>query len=405
MNGIEQILRAGRPDVVTNEAGDVLARAVALLISFVQRCQGVGDHVGRCVRFIQQPHERADDQLVSQLAERLRHRRPEESVVEQRHQARRDTRIANARQGFDGRKSEKELAARRDLHEHGRRFCRGERTQRFNGVKLHVVIGIVEGADEGRHGAAVAALPKNQGRLSSQVHIRILQTGDERFDDVDLGGREKIEEAAENIEIAVLFAQRVHQRLDDQRRVLGEAVNRGPPPAPVVIGEGQAQGTGAARSSCPRCRHQPCPSLTMSAFHATGHVFDGHGDAGEAAVFPHRSDGDPLLHLLRRARWIRRWARYQIPVQRRREHFDGPAGCDALKNRQHSTLFELRHDRGDRAIQGMLRPDSCDLLEKPVPGTHHQIGVGREHAEERPGRRHGTRVSCRGTAGAGPLVP
>ena len=83
LHRIQDRLRAGGADAATHQRGDVVAGAVAALVAIVQAGQRVGDHFGRRVGRVEQPHQRHGHVLVAELAERLDHRRAQQLVGEQ----------------------------------------------------------------------------------------------------------------------------------------------------------------------------------------------------------------------------------------------------------------------------------------------------------------------------------
>ena len=219
------------------DAGDLLAGSVPIFIPFVEAGQRIGHHLGRRVRLVQQLQQREHDELVAQPAERLRHRRAQQLVVEQGHQPWGDARIPQPRQRLDRRKRQEEIAALGDLRQPLHRVAGMERPERFDGMKPDVDVGIVECADQRRHGAAVTAFAEDQGGLDPQVDVVAGQAADERIDHIDVGHRQQIQHAAEDAEVAMLLAQRTHQRVHDRRPLPGEPADGALTISPLVRAE------------------------------------------------------------------------------------------------------------------------------------------------------------------------
>ena len=78
-----------------HDVRDVIAGAVAILVSLPHAGQPVGDHLGGAVRLVQQLHQRDHHDFVAELAEGFGHDRAQPVVLEQRHQLRRDAEVAN----------------------------------------------------------------------------------------------------------------------------------------------------------------------------------------------------------------------------------------------------------------------------------------------------------------------
>ena len=186
---------------------------------------------------------------------------------------------------MDGRERLKEITAAGNREQPVCGLGRTQCAERLHGMEPDVRIGIIERAYQSRDRAAIAALPENQRRLDPQIDIVFAQERDDRLDDIDFGGREEIEHAAEDVEIVVLFPKRLDEGVDDGGAGAREFANGGVPRTPVLIAE-------------PSCQ------LRRGAFAlgARRDVFDGDRHARDAPVFPHGTDRDALAHMRRRGR-------------------------------------------------------------------------------------------------------
>ena len=84
-------------------------------------------------------------------------------------------------------------------------------------------------------GAAIAALAEDQRRLNPKVDVVVVRQPISGSIDVDVADRQQIQHAAEDVEVAVLLAQRPHQRVHDRRAPARRAWPRrcgGPPVLP-----------------------------------------------------------------------------------------------------------------------------------------------------------------------------
>ena len=79
VRGIQQILGTRRRHMPAHDLGDVIARAVATLVSFPHAAQRIGARLGGAARLVQHLHERHYDQFVAELAQGFRHDRAKPS--------------------------------------------------------------------------------------------------------------------------------------------------------------------------------------------------------------------------------------------------------------------------------------------------------------------------------------
>ena len=150
--------------------------------------------------------------------------------------------------------------------------------------------------------APVAAFAEDERRLNPQVRRRRpSRQRDERLDDVDVGDRQQIQRAAEHAEVAMLLAQRPHQRVDDRIAVLRQRRDRvrrtrqSSSPSSrvsdsiVALSARVAPARGSVASDDrPRAwRSRSTRAVTSSIVTI---------DADDPALLTKRTDGDVLLH-------------------------------------------------------------------------------------------------------------
>ncbi len=110
--------------------------------------------------------------------------------------------------------------------------------ERFDRVEPDVRVGILERLDERGARGRMPLFAEGQRRLDAQVGIGIPQQLGERDGDVDVGHRQQLERAAEDVEVVMLVAQRRDERGEQVARgVPGQPLDRGAPDLPAVVAE------------------------------------------------------------------------------------------------------------------------------------------------------------------------
>ncbi len=190
--------------MASHEIGDVIAGAVAALVSRVQTRQRVGDHVSWCVGGVEQLHQRHGDVLVAKMPKRLDHRRSQHLVGQQRHQTRRRESASDLCQCLNRGERQEEIALERNLGQCLAGLGGVQVTERFDHMEAYVDVLIAQTCDECGNRPAIAPLAEDQRGLDAQVRVLVLEEMNHRFDNVDVADRQEIERAAQHREIAML---------------------------------------------------------------------------------------------------------------------------------------------------------------------------------------------------------
>ena len=141
----------------------------------------------------QRPREGLNRVLGANPAEHLGDGASQHRVVQQGRQPRRGDRIANPRKGLDRREREKEVARSSDRDQPIGRRRVPVAADRFDRVKPHVDVRIVERRDQRLDSLGTTLRAKCQCRLSAKIGVVISHQGHERVGDVDASQRQQLQ--------------------------------------------------------------------------------------------------------------------------------------------------------------------------------------------------------------------
>ena len=214
----------------------MLALAVRLFVTVVERRERARDNVRRRVRRVEQRGERLDRLLLAQLAERLGGRLAQQAVLQQRHEPRRDPRVADLRQRVERGEGDEKVARLGDGGERLDGLDRAQLAERLDGVVAHVHVLVAERTQERVGGARVALLAERERGLDAQVRVRPLEEIDEGRERVHVAHRQDLERAVEQAQVVVVLAHGVEERVDGVGRgAARHAFDRRAAHAPALV--------------------------------------------------------------------------------------------------------------------------------------------------------------------------